>query len=78
MADTPLPERAAPFASPHGAARGAVLRARHRIFGEAGGRRGLRVRLADAVARDGVPGVDYVDMPTFVIPPWNSRPGRSK
>jgi hypothetical protein len=33
------------------------------------GRRALRVQLSDSVARDGEPGVDYVDMPTFAILP---------
>jgi hypothetical protein len=33
------------------------------------GRRALRVELTDAVTLQGRPGVDYVDMPTFVIIP---------
>jgi hypothetical protein len=33
------------------------------------GRQALRVELTDTVTFDGKPGVDYVDMPTFVIIP---------
>ncbi len=36
---------------------------------EAGGVRALRLQLTDAVALEGVPDVDYVDMPTFALLP---------
>jgi hypothetical protein len=36
---------------------------------EVAGRRALRVELTDAVTLEGRPGVDCVDMPTFVIIP---------
>jgi hypothetical protein len=39
------------------------------------GRPCLRVELEDAVTRDGVPGVDYVDQPTFVLLPVEFRTG---
>jgi len=39
------------------------------------GRPALRVALTDAVARDGQPGVDYVDQPTFVQIPADFRDG---
>jgi hypothetical protein len=39
------------------------------IPAEVAGRRGLRVELTDAVTLEGKRGVDYVDMPTFVIIP---------
>ena len=40
------------------------------------GRRALRVELTDAVTLHGTPGVDYVDMPTFLIIPaaWRTAP----
>jgi hypothetical protein len=39
------------------------------------GRRALRVELTDAVTFQGQPGVDYVDMPTFVIIPAEFKDG---
>ncbi|QZQ53855.1 TetR/AcrR family transcriptional regulator [Curtobacterium sp. TC1] len=36
----------------------------------------LRVRLTAAVERDGVPGVDYIDQPTFLALPVHFRTGR--
>lgn len=40
-----------------------------------GGRAALRVELTDEITRDGVPGVDYVDQPTFVEIPVTLRTG---
>jgi len=48
---------------------GSKLRAVNAVPAEVAGRRGLRVELTDAVTLEGKPGVDYVDMPTFVIIP---------
>ncbi len=48
---------------------GSKLRAVTAVPAEVGGRRALRVELTDAVTLEGRPGVDYVDMPTFVIVP---------
>jgi hypothetical protein len=48
---------------------GATLRTVTAIPAEISGRRALRVELTDAVTLEGKPGVDYVDMPTFVIIP---------
>jgi Domain of Unknown Function (DUF1080) len=39
------------------------------------GRRAVRVELTDAVTFQGQPGVDYVDMPTFVIIPAEFKDG---
>ena len=39
------------------------------------GRPGLRVSLTDEVTRDGVPEVDYIDMPTFVLLPVDFENG---
>lgn len=44
--------------------------------GSVDGRRGTRVRLTDKIARDGVPGVDYVDQPTLVLLPVEIETGR--
>jgi hypothetical protein len=48
---------------------GTKLRAVTAVPAEVAGRRALRVELTDAVTLEGKPGVDYVDMPTFVIIP---------
>jgi hypothetical protein len=48
---------------------GTLLRSVTADRAEAAGRAALRVQLTDAVARDGVPDVDYIDMPTFAILP---------
>ena len=48
---------------------GSKLRAVTAVTAEIAGRRALRVELTDAVALEGKPGVDYVDMPTYVIIP---------
>jgi hypothetical protein len=48
---------------------GSKLRAVTAVPAEVAGRRALRVELTDAVTLEGKPGVDYVDMPTFVIIP---------
>jgi hypothetical protein len=48
---------------------GSKLRSVTAIPAEVAGRRALRVELTDAVTLKGQPGVDYVDMPTFVIIP---------
>ena len=48
---------------------GSRLRAVTAVPAEVAGRRALRVELTDAVTLEGKPGVDYVDMPTFVIIP---------
>ena len=48
---------------------GSRLRAVTATPAEVAGRRALRVELTDAVTLEGKPGVDYVDMPTFVIIP---------
>lgn len=42
---------------------------------EAGGRPALRIQLTQAVAGQGVPDVDYVDMPTFAILPVDFAAG---
>lgn len=42
----------------------------------AGGRAGLRVALTEEIARDGVPGVDYIDRATMVELPVQLRHGR--
>jgi len=48
---------------------GSTLRAVTAVPAEVAGRPALRVELTDAVTLEGTPGVDYVDMPTFVIIP---------
>jgi hypothetical protein len=48
---------------------GSKLQAVTAVPVEVAGRRALRVELADGVTLEGKPGVDYVDMPTFVIIP---------
>ena len=48
---------------------GSKLRAVTAIPAEVAGRRAMRIELTDAVTNEGKPGVDYVDMPTFVIIP---------
>jgi hypothetical protein len=48
---------------------GSKLRAVTAVPAEVAGRSALRVELTDAVTLEGRPGVDYVDMPTFVIIP---------
>ena len=48
---------------------GAVLRSVTAVPAQVDGRAGLRVQLTDEVAHEGLPGVDYVDQPTFVIIP---------
>jgi hypothetical protein len=46
---------------------GSELRSVTAVPIEVAGRRALRVELTDAVTLHGKPGVDYVDMPTFLI-----------
>jgi hypothetical protein len=46
-----------------------TLRSVTALPAEIAGRRALRVELTDEVTLQGKPGVDYVDMPTFVIIP---------
>jgi hypothetical protein len=61
-----------PAAAMHGLTElpaGSKLRSVTAVPAEVAGRRGLRVELTDAVTLEGKPGVDYVDMPTFVIIP---------
>jgi hypothetical protein len=48
---------------------GSKLRAVTAVPAEVAGRRALSVELTDADTLEGKPGVDYVDMPTFVIIP---------
>jgi hypothetical protein len=48
---------------------GSKLRGVTAVPAEVAGHRALRVELTDAVTLEGKPGVDYVDMPTFVIIP---------
>jgi hypothetical protein len=48
---------------------GSLLRSVVAESSEAAGRPALRVSLSEAVRRDGTPGVDFVDQPTFVILP---------
>ena len=48
---------------------GSELRSVTAVPTEVSGRRALRVELTDAVTLHGTPGVDYVDMPTFMIIP---------
>jgi hypothetical protein len=43
---------------------------------DAAGRPALRIALTEAVRRDGKPGVDFVDQPTFVILPLDISAGR--
>jgi hypothetical protein len=54
---------------------GSKLRSVTAIPAEVAGRRALRVELTDAVTLKGQPGVDYVDMPTFVIIPGSFTNG---
>jgi hypothetical protein len=53
----------------------AQLRSVTAVSAEVAGRRALRVQLTDAVARDGVPDVDYHDAPTFVLIPVDFENG---
>jgi hypothetical protein len=46
---------------------GSKLHAVTAVPAEVAGRRALRVELTEAVTLEGRPGVDYVDMPTFVF-----------
>jgi hypothetical protein len=48
---------------------GSKLRAVTAVPAEVAGRSALRVELTEVVTLEGKPGVDYVDMPTFVIIP---------
>jgi hypothetical protein len=48
---------------------GSKLRAITAVPAKVAGRRALRVELTNAVTLEGKPGVDYVDMPTFMIIP---------
>ena len=48
---------------------GSTLRSVTAVPTAIAGRRALRVELTDEVVRRGQPGIDYVDMPTFVILP---------
>jgi hypothetical protein len=43
---------------------------------DAAGRPALRISLTEAVRRDGSPGVDFVDQPTFVVLPLDLAAGR--
>jgi hypothetical protein len=54
----------------------AVLRSVTATPGQAAGRTALRVSLTDEVARDGIPGVDYIDRPTMVLLPVTFVSGR--
>jgi hypothetical protein len=54
---------------------GSELRSVTAVPTEVSGRRALRVELIDAVTLHGKPGVDYVDMPTFVIIPASLENG---
>ena len=54
---------------------GSVLRSVTAVPSELSGRRALRVELTDAVTLHGQPGVDYVDMPTFLIIPASFENG---
>ena len=54
---------------------GSKLRSVTAVPAEVAGRRALRVELTDAVTLKGQPGVDYVDMPTFVIIPGSFTNG---
>ena len=54
---------------------GSKLRGVTAVPAEVAGRRALRVELTDAVTLKGKPGVDYVDMPTFVIIPASFTDG---
>jgi hypothetical protein len=54
---------------------GSKLRAVTAVPAEVAGRSALRVELTDAVTLEGRPGVDYVDMPTFVIIPASLTSG---
>jgi hypothetical protein len=61
-----------PAAAMHGLTElpaGSKLRSVTAVPAEVAGCRALRVELTDAVTLEGKPGVDYVDMPTFVIIP---------
>jgi hypothetical protein len=50
---------------------GSELRSVTAVLTEVSGRRALRVELTDTIPLHGKPGVDYVDMPTFLtIPEW--------
>jgi hypothetical protein len=51
---------------------GSELRSVTAVPTEVSGRRALRVELTNTVTLHGKPGVDYVDMPTF-IPEWLER-----
>jgi hypothetical protein len=65
--ETRLPLDALPAgATPHG-----VTAAPERVDGRAC----LRVELTDEITRSGVPGVDYIDRPTFVLLPVEFRTG---
>jgi hypothetical protein len=48
---------------------GASLHSVTAVPGVVAGRAGLRVELTDEITAHGIPGVDYVDMPTFVLLP---------
>jgi hypothetical protein len=54
---------------------GSELRSVTAVPTEVSGRRALRVELTDAVTLQGMPGVDYVDMPTFLIIPASFENG---
>jgi hypothetical protein len=54
---------------------GSKLRSVTAVPAEVARRRALRVELTDAVTLKGKPGVDYVDMPTFVIIPGSFTNG---
>ena len=54
---------------------GSRLRAVTAVPADVAARRALRVELTEAVTLEGKPGVDYVDMPTFVIIPANFTNG---
>ena len=55
---------------------GATLRSVTAQPSDVGGRPALRISLTEAVRRDGRPGVDFVDQPTFVILPLELEAGR--
>jgi hypothetical protein len=55
---------------------GATLRSVTAEPSEAAGRPALQVALKESVRRNGRPGVDFVDQPTFVILPLELTAGR--
>ena len=69
------PDRAATTHSLTELPEGSELRSVTAATAEVAGRTALRVELTDAVTLQGKPGIDYVDMPTFVIIPASFENG---